>query len=228
MSPNFNQVVANEFAFKRDNAWPIPVLRCSIPSPPHGWDHLTLLCNSVLPQVPGLKSTWGYLGLNSIIICPQYMCWPQYSASFKHLTESQSITQVLIVELQTWSLLMNPCPRICSTDHPRTLSKDLVQHLGLKYNTSPRLSLGLSVHLSIILWVTAAVLFTHWDILLHLGPCFAAVDFLGWWSETVVPCTGQTASSLLVCGPVIWVQSYPQGRVRFKSSSSLHSPFCCW
>lgn len=129
---------ANEFAFKRDNVWSTLALRCCSPSlsHPHDWDHLSLNRNSLLTHFLGFNLTWGCLGLNSSII------WPRYSVSFQCLTESQSITQVLIVELQPSSLLMNLCPRICWAHHPGALPKYPAQYLGLRHNTSPKLPLA--------------------------------------------------------------------------------------
>lgn len=146
-SPNFNQETANEFAFKRDNVWSTLALRCCIPSHPHDWDHLSLISNSVLLQLLGINLTQHCLGLNSIIF------WPQYSVSFQYYpTESQSITWVLVVELQPQSLLMNLCPRMCLAHY----SKYPDQYLELKHNT--KADTCLSAHLSIIPRIPAAVL----------------------------------------------------------------------
>ena len=208
MNPKFSQEAASESVFKRDNVLPALVPRCCIPYHPHNWDHLTLIFNSVLTQLTGSSLTWGCLGLNSIITSPSYSAhsstWKSPSLWHRFLLLNFNLGPCwwISVQVSAW----HPIPGPCLSTPPSAW--------GWNTRLPPGCHLPFCTSKHHPLSSCCCALPTHWDTLLfHLGSFLIIVDFLEQWSEIVVPHTGQTESSLLVCGPSIWVQSYPRGRV---------------
>lgn len=185
---------------KRYNVWSTRTPSCCILSHPHDWDPLILMCNSLLPQLSGSNFIWGCLDPNRV----------------HHSSTKGSPSALPRFLLLTFCL--DPCSRICLALHPIALHK--YPHLESDCSRLPPAFLHIWAS---SLQVPPAVRSLSNGIAHYfIGHIAAAV--LGWWSEAAVAHGGWTASSLLACGPAIWVQPYHWGKSQIQVPSLPASP----